>query len=59
MTTEQLRLKNPETKQWTDEKCQQYCRALEVMTNVFIEYARQHPLLHSQLCKRDIDTYAN
>ena len=54
MTVTELRKKHPqETEHWQDEQCQQYCRSLEVLSNVFIDYVEK------QLQKKTVDTYAN
>lgn len=54
MTISELRKKHPdETKYWKEEQCQQYCRSLEVLSNLFIDYVEK------QLQKKKVDTYAN
>jgi len=58
MTIEELRLKHPqETKNWTDKQCQEYCRSLEVLTNIFIDYTEKRLNRLSQSTKLPIDPY--
>lgn len=55
MTVSELRIKHPsETKDWTDEKCQEYCRTLETLTNLYIQH-----VVDQQQKRTTIDSHAN
>jgi len=58
MTIPELRQKHPEeTKLWQDEQCQGYCKSLETLSNLFIDYVDKQ--LKNTPHKDKVDTYAN
>lgn len=57
MTITELRQKHPEeTKNWTDDVCQQYCRNLESLVTIFLDNVEKQIQETNQ---NRIDTYAN